>query len=55
MLFHMRQMEEAWNIKIYEKFNPSWINVLGESMKKWFNKYAPRFMSIGIKLHPSVN
>ena len=34
-----------------EEFNPSWINVLDESMMEWFNKYAPGFMCIGSKPH----
>ena len=30
--FQMCQMEEAWNRNITDEFNPSWINVLGESI-----------------------
>ena len=29
--FHMRKMEEEWNLNTNEEFNPSWINVLDES------------------------
>ena len=38
-----------------EEFNPSWINVLDESMMEWFNKYAPQFMCVGSKPHPFGN
>ena len=30
--FHMRKMEEAWNLNTDEDFNPSCINVLDKSM-----------------------
>ena len=45
-------MEEAWNLNMAGDFNSSWINVLGESMMKWFNKYVPRCMCVGCKPHP---
>ena len=48
---HMRKMEEEWNLNMAEEFNPSWINVLNESMVEWFNKYAPGFMCVGRKPH----
>ena len=38
-----------------EEFNPSWINVLDESMMDWFNKYAPVFMCVGRKTHTIGN
>ena len=50
--FHMHKTEEAWNLNMAEEFNPSWINVLDESMMEWFNKYAPGFMCVGHKPHP---
>ena len=31
-LSNMSKMEEAWNLNMPEDFNPSWINVLDESM-----------------------
>ena len=34
--FQMRQLEEAWNQNMAQKFFPSWINVLDESMMEWF-------------------
>ena len=48
-LFHMRKMEESWNLNISEEFNPSWINILGTIMMEWFNKYVPKFMCVGCK------
>ena len=48
-------MEEAWNMNMAEEFNPSWINVLDESRMELFNKYAPRFMCVGVKPHPFNN
>ena len=53
--FHMRQMEEAWNMNMAEKFNPSWINVLEKVVMEWLNKYAPVFMWVGRKHHPFRN
>ena len=38
-----------------EEFNPSWINVPTESIMEWFNKYATRFMWVGIKPNPFSN
>ena len=52
---HMRQIQEAWNKNMADEFNPSWINVLDESMMEWFNKYAPGFMYVGRKPHPFGN
>ena len=40
-------MEEAWNIKIADEFNPSLINALYKGMMGWFNKYATNFMYAG--------
>ena len=54
-LFHMRKMEESWNLKMAEEFNPSWINLLDKSMMNWFNKYAPIFMCVGHKPHTFSN
>ena len=50
-IFYMSQTEEARNINMAEKLNPSWINVLDENMMKWFNKYEPRLMCVGRKPH----
>ena len=53
--FHMRQMEESWNLNMFEWFNPSSIHVLDESMMEWFNKYAIKFMFVGRKPQPFSN
>ena len=53
--FHIRQIEEAWNMKIAGEFNPSWIYVLYESMMQCFNKYAAGFICIGHKPKPFSN
>ena len=53
--FHMSQMEESWNMNMAEEFNSSWINVMDKIMIKWFNKYAPGFMCVGIKPLPFIN
>ena len=52
---HMHKMEEAQNLNMAEEFNPSWINILEESMMEWFKKYAPRFMCNGRKPGPFGN
>ena len=53
--FCMRKTEEAWILNMAEDFNPSWINVLDESMMEWFDKYAPGFMCVGRKPFPFGN
>ena len=54
-LLHMRKKEDAWNLNMSENFNTSLINVLGESMMEWFNKYALIFMCVGCKPHTFGN
>ena len=34
--FHVRRIEEAWNINMAEEFNTSRINVLDEIIMDWF-------------------
>ena len=51
----MRKMEESWNLNMAVYFNPSWINVLDESMMEWFKNNAPGFMCVGRKTHPFIN
>ena len=54
--FHlMRQWEEAWNKNMGDKFSPSWVSLLDESMMEWLNKYCPGFMCVGRKPHPFGN
>ena len=38
-----------------QSFLSSWINVLDESMMKWFNKWDTGFMRVGLKPHPFGN
>ena len=38
-----------------EEFIPSCINLLGEIMMDWFNKYEPRFMCVLCKYHHFCN
>ena len=51
----MRQMEEARNKNMVDEFNPSRINVLENSMMKWYNKFSPGFMCVGRNPHPFGN
>ena len=53
--FHTRKLEEAWNHNMAQQFLLSWINVLDESMMKWFNNRDPGFMCVGCKPHPFGN
>ena len=48
-------MEEAWNKNMADKFSPSLINVLNESMMGWYNKFDPGFMCVGWKPCPFGN
>ena len=45
----MRQMEGAWNTNIADRFNLSFIIVLGKSILEWLNKYDHGFMCIGLE------
>ena len=38
-----------------DKFNPSWINLLGESIMECHNESLPEFMCVGGKKHPFGN
>ena len=53
--FHMRKIEEAWNLNMDEEFNPSLINLLDKSMMEWFNIFAPVLMCVGLKPHHFCN
>ena len=39
-LFHMCQMEDAWNANMTKFFEPSWVSVLDESTQEWISKYT---------------
>jgi hypothetical protein len=39
--FHeVRQLIFEWNVNMENKFSPSWISVIDESMSKWLSEYA---------------
>ena len=52
----MRQIEDAWNSKMTRVFEPSWVNVLDESMQEWIIKYTcTAWMYVGRKPHSFGN
>jgi hypothetical protein len=52
----VRQLIDAWNENMTEKFSPSWISVLDESMSVWTSKYScPGWMVVPRKPHPFGN
>eukprot|EP00980_Cylindrotheca_fusiformis_P024084 scaffold11524_cov91-Cylindrotheca_fusiformis.AAC.3 len=55
--FHeVRDMIDAWNANMNEKFTPSWISCLDESMSVWINPYTcPGFMFVPRKPWPFGN
>ena len=48
----MPQMEEVLNKSTADEFNMSWIIKRDKGIIEWFNKYYPRFICIGRKIHP---
>ncbi|KAL3786425.1 hypothetical protein ACHAWO_007977 [Cyclotella atomus] len=54
--FHeVRQCIEAFNDHYSEKYDPSWLSCLDESMNVWLDKYCPGFMVVPRKPHPEGN
>ena len=54
--WEVRQMIVAWNDNMAEKFTPSWVSCLDESMSPWTNKYTcPGWMFVPRKPHPFGN
>ena len=54
--FHqVRQMIDSWNTNLEEKFSPSWITCLDESMMVWTNEFCPGFMVVPRKPKPFGN
>ena len=46
-------MLEAWNANLTERFTPSWVSCLDESMSTWTKKYScPGWMFVPTKLWP---
>ena len=48
-------MQDKFNKHYLEKYEPSWISVLDESMVEWLNKYGPGWMCVPCKPHPFGN
>ena len=54
--FHRLQLEDEWNKNMASVFEPSWINVLDESMQVWYNQWrCPGWMYAQRKSHPFGN
>ncbi len=54
--WEVRQMIDEWNKNMVEKFSPSWISCLDESMSKWLGQYTcPGFMCVPRKPWPYGN
>jgi hypothetical protein len=55
--FHeVRQLIFEWNVNMENKFSPSWISVIDESMSKWLSEYTcPGWMVVPRKPHPFGN
>ena len=54
--WEVRQMIDEWNKNMAEKFSPSWVSCLDESMSIWFNKWTcPGWMFVPCKPHPFGN
>ncbi|KAL7467273.1 hypothetical protein ACHAXS_007534 [Conticribra weissflogii] len=48
-------MISAFNDQYTEKYSPSWISCLNESMNSWMDKFCPGFMCVPRKPHPFGN
>jgi hypothetical protein len=54
--FGIRQLLDAWNDNMDNKFAPSWINCLDESMSAWTSRWTcPGWMFVPRKPHPFGN
>ena len=54
--WEVRQLMEEWNRNMKEKFSPSWVTCLDESMSKWIvNFTCPGFMCVPRKPWPMGN
>ena len=52
----IRDVISAWNKNMQEKFEPSWVSCLDESMSIWTNAFTcPGFMMVPRKPHPFGN
>ena len=54
--FHeVRDVINAWNQHMDDKYYPSWLNCLDESMNSWLDKFCPAFMCVPRKPHQFTN
>ena len=54
--FHeVRKILLLFNLHCDEKYIPSWLSCLDESMNSWMDKYCPGFMCMPRKPHPFGN
>jgi hypothetical protein len=54
--FYIRQLIESWNQNMNDKFLPSWISCLDESMSAWLNRWTcPGWVFCPRKPHPFGN
>ncbi len=51
----VRKMIDAFNQHYADRYHPSWLNCLDESMCTWLSKYCPGFMCVPRKPHPFGN
>ncbi len=53
--YQVRELQGAFNDHYEEKYSPSWLSCLDESMSPWTNKYCPGYMFVPRKPHPFGN
>jgi hypothetical protein len=53
--YQVRELQGAFNDHYKEKYSPSWLSCLDESMSPWTNKYCPGYMFVPRKPHPFGN
>ena len=54
--WEIRQLQKLWNLNMFEKFQPGYINCLDESMSQWTNqRTCPGFMYVPRKPWPFGN
>ena len=51
----VRKILSLFNLHYDEKYIPSWLSCLDESMNSWMDKYCPSFMCVPRKPHPFGN
>ena len=53
--FWVRELIDRFNNNMQQKFIPSWMVCVDESMVVFYNKYAPGWIVVKRKLHPMGN